>query len=55
MGNAEIQDGAGPATNFKTVGSGDIKNIGLANIRKNIVKETILKWGSFGNIRPGSH
>ena len=42
-GMAEIQDGAGPAKNFKTVGSRNIKNVGLAKIRKGIVKNPIFK------------
>ena len=38
-GKAEIQDGASPSKSFETVGSRNIKNIGLAKIRKEIVKE----------------
>ena len=54
-GKAEIQVGAGPAKNFKTVGSRNIKDIGLAKIRKEIVKKTILKSGCLKNIGPGSY
>ena len=40
---AEIQVGAGPAKNFKTVGAGSIKNIRPAKIRKES-KNNIKLW-----------
>ena len=54
-GMAEISDWAGLAKNFKTVGSRNIKDVGLAKIRKQMVAKTISTSDCLKNIGLGNH